>query len=217
MSPRIRSLKVRHVAVATTVGTLFCGLLAFVGATSASAKSASHPEVLYVGTFDGINTPSASTFTTIQGAVNAAKKGDWILIAPGDYHETGDTGYGAPTTTDVSEGYYGGVVVTTPDLHLRGLDRNSVIVDGTLSQCAHTVQLRSRRSELPQQSRAQRHRRVEGERCEHRQLDSVQFHRGHRERRQRDLVERGFWFGQGGLEGLFGQLPHGHLHLLRQQ
>jgi len=27
-------------------------------------------------------------FTTIQSAVNAAKSGDWILVAPGDYKET---------------------------------------------------------------------------------------------------------------------------------
>ena len=53
-------------------------------------------------------------FTSIQTAVNAAHPGDWILIAPGDYHE-----HGAPNV---------GVLITTPDLHLRGLDRNRVIV-----------------------------------------------------------------------------------------
>ena len=56
-------------------------------------------------------------FTSLQTAVNAAHPGDWILIAPGDYHE-----HGAPNV---------GVLITTPDLHLRGLDRNRVIVDGT--------------------------------------------------------------------------------------
>ena len=49
-------------------------------------------------------------YATIQKAVNAAKPCDWILIAPGVYREA--------------------VVVKTPHLHLRGLDRNLVIVDG---------------------------------------------------------------------------------------
>jgi len=49
--------------------------------------------------------------------VNAALPGDWILIAPGAYHEK---------SSDLA-----GVLITTPSLHLRGLDRNGVVVDGT--------------------------------------------------------------------------------------
>lgn len=49
-------------------------------------------------------------FTTIQGAVNAARAGDWIVIDRGIYPET--------------------VRITRSSLHLRGLDRNQVIVDG---------------------------------------------------------------------------------------
>ena len=41
---------------------------------------------LLVGTFDGI----PGQYQTIQDAVNAAQPGDWILIAPGDYHEQAD-------------------------------------------------------------------------------------------------------------------------------
>ncbi|HLM97590.1 MAG TPA: right-handed parallel beta-helix repeat-containing protein [Acidimicrobiales bacterium] len=130
MNHETRLAKVRRVGIALGAGLLACGVLAIVGVPTASAK-ASAPQVLYVGAVNGVTTPAASTFATIQAAVTAAKKGDWILIAPGDYHESGDTGYGAPTTTQLSEGYYGGVIITTPDLHLRGLDRNSVIVDGT--------------------------------------------------------------------------------------
>ncbi len=48
--------------------------------------------------------------TTIQAAVDAAKSGDWVLIDAGTYHEA--------------------VVITTPGLHIRGIDRNQVIVDG---------------------------------------------------------------------------------------
>ena len=50
--------------------------------------------------------------TTIQGAVDAARPGDLILIGPGIYHEA--------------------VRVLTPYLTIRGLDRNRVILDGEL-------------------------------------------------------------------------------------
>ena len=59
----------------------------------------------------------AGQYTSIQAAVNAAIAGDWILVAPGDYHEKADT--------------TAGVHITTPNLHLRGMDRNGVVVDGT--------------------------------------------------------------------------------------
>src|SRR5204862_7089611 len=49
-------------------------------------------------------------FTTIQRAVNAARPGDWIIIDRGVYPEA--------------------VKITKRNLHLRGLDRNRVIVDG---------------------------------------------------------------------------------------
>jgi hypothetical protein len=49
-------------------------------------------------------------YTSIQAAVNAAHAGDWILIDRGVYS--------------------GAVVIHTPRLHLRGVNRNSVILDG---------------------------------------------------------------------------------------
>ena len=49
-------------------------------------------------------------YTSIQTAVNAAHPHDWILIAPGVYS--------------------GAVRIKTPDLHLRGMNRNQVILDG---------------------------------------------------------------------------------------
>ena len=49
-------------------------------------------------------------FTSIQKAVNAAHKGDWILIDKGRYR--------------------GPVKVTTDNLHIVGLDRNRTILDG---------------------------------------------------------------------------------------
>ena len=47
---------------------------------------------------------------TIQKAVDAAKAGDLVLVSPGTYKEAVD--------------------VTTPDITLRGVDRNKVILDG---------------------------------------------------------------------------------------
>jgi hypothetical protein len=54
---------------------------------------------------------------TIAQAVKKAKPGDWILIWPGVYHEKASA--------------EAGVLVTTPGVHIRGLDRNLVIVDGS--------------------------------------------------------------------------------------
>src|SRR5438270_10829753 len=49
-------------------------------------------------------------YATIQSAVDAAQPCDWVLIAPGVYREK--------------------VVIKTSNLHMRGLNRNMVIVDG---------------------------------------------------------------------------------------
>jgi hypothetical protein len=114
-----------EVAASRTGGTRRGGLIAavvacavvvaLVGAASASAR------VLKVGTFEG----KKGGFKSIQKAVASAEPGDWILIAPGDYKEKetrepeGGAGSGA------------GVLVTKPALHIRGMNRNSVMLDGT--------------------------------------------------------------------------------------
>jgi hypothetical protein len=49
-------------------------------------------------------------YGSIQAAVKAARAGDWILIGPGVYH--------------------GQVRIAKPGLHLRGMNRNAVILDG---------------------------------------------------------------------------------------
>jgi hypothetical protein len=77
--------------------------------------------VLLVGTYDGVS----GQYTSIQAAVDAARPGDWVLVAPGDYKtSTSAAPPGVPGTP-------AGILITTPGLHLRGMDRNSVIVDGT--------------------------------------------------------------------------------------
>ncbi|MFZ0666422.1 MAG: hypothetical protein WAM97_11760 [Acidimicrobiales bacterium] len=91
--------------------------------TSSYGGSSGH--VLLVGTYHG----KKGAFSTIQAAVNAAKAGDWILIAPGDYHEVADH-LSKPTADELAEGGVAGVLITTPDLTLRGMNRNTVFVDG---------------------------------------------------------------------------------------
>ncbi|WP_037607863.1 PemB family protein [Streptacidiphilus rugosus] len=62
-------------------------------------------------------------YRTVQAAVDAARRGDWVLIWPGVYHEK--------ATADA------GVLITTPGVHLRGLDRNRVVIDGSDGTAAH--------------------------------------------------------------------------------
>src|SRR5215470_10540192 len=92
------------------------------GVLVAVASVPAHAAVLRVGTWKG--RPGA--YTSIQDAVDAARPGDWILIAPGDYHEQADHRAAGPATEPGA-----GVMIRTPSIHLRGLDRNGVIVDGT--------------------------------------------------------------------------------------
>jgi hypothetical protein len=60
------------------------------------------------GSLDALTVPGQ--YKTISAAVKAAKKGDLILVSPGVYKEAVD--------------------VTTPDVTIRGTDRNKVILDG---------------------------------------------------------------------------------------
>jgi hypothetical protein len=106
--------------------------LAVVGALVGAGCSSSHtgsaappgPRVLLVGTYKG----HQGQYLSIQAAVDAAQPGDWILVAPGDYHEGDDTAH--PPSAD-AHGAFGGVLITTAGIHLRGMDRPGVIVDGT--------------------------------------------------------------------------------------
>ena len=118
----------KHAAASKHLLSILVATIAAVGASplawpedglAAGEESAAHgARVLQVGTYH----QKIGHFTNIQAAVEAARPGDWILIAPGTYHETG-------AATD-------GVRITTPGIHLRGLDRNRVVVDGTLAGSA---------------------------------------------------------------------------------
>jgi hypothetical protein len=102
------------------------GSPALAGGQALAAVAAAHdarppgPQVLLV--CNGSTTPcppGRPAFRTVQAAVDAAHRGDWILIWPGVYHEESARW---PTA---------GVWIATPDLHIRGLDRNKVIIDGS--------------------------------------------------------------------------------------
>ena len=79
---------------------------------------------LLVGTYHGIT----GQYATIQAAVDAARPGDWIMVGPGDHREP---------ATHFAPGGKGddrapaAVLVQTPDLHIRGMDRNTVVLDNT--------------------------------------------------------------------------------------
>ena len=61
-------------------------------ATSPSGRTG---RALLVGTWHGHSGP----FRSIQAAINAARPGDWILVAPGDYHESPTAAVGVRITT----------------------------------------------------------------------------------------------------------------------
>jgi hypothetical protein len=101
-------------------------ITAVVAGAVLSACSSSGSDVLLVGTYHG----HKGQYSSIQAAVDAASPGDWILVAPGDYHETADH-QDAPTQTELQQGGVGGVLITTSDITVRGMNRNTVVVDGT--------------------------------------------------------------------------------------
>jgi hypothetical protein len=93
--------------------------------TTKPASNSNSSKVLLVGSYNGKH----GKYSTIQSAVDAARPGDWILVGPGDYHETADQ-QSTPSAVEQKEGGVAGVLITTPDIYLRGMNRNTVIVDG---------------------------------------------------------------------------------------
>ena len=78
--------------------------------------------VLRVGSYKGI----PGQYTTIQAAIDKAKPGDWILVGPGDYKTRSPR-----AVVGGNQDAPAGLLVKTARLHLRGMNRNTVVVDGT--------------------------------------------------------------------------------------
>ena len=130
------------------------GLLAACSSSSSPTAGTSGGAVLLVGTFHG----HTGKYKTIQSAVDAAKPGDWILIAPGDYHENADE---SGVSTDPSHGDMGGVMITTSNIHLRGHEplhghrgRHQVRRSGCLQRRPDRPELRGHRAATARRSAA---------------------------------------------------------------
>jgi hypothetical protein len=97
--------------------------VAVVVSASMALAGAAGAKVLRVGSYHGIQ----GQYTSIQAAVDAAHPGDWILIGPGDYKTE-------PSSIHTPKGFSNfpaGVLITKAHLHVRGMNRDKVIVDGT--------------------------------------------------------------------------------------
>ena len=96
--------------------SVLAGVLA-AGALTGAASAQANVLLVCPARARGARLPGRAR-ASIQDAVNAASPGDWVPDRlRGDYHEKGT--------------YNTGVRVTTPGIHIRGMDRNRVVVDGT--------------------------------------------------------------------------------------
>ena len=111
---------------ASKVCVVLAALLALVGSSCAAREGDDIGTAIFNGTtpdgvrveppFTTLPTPEIDAirvpldFFSVQGAVDAAQPGDLILLDPGVYTEE--------------------IVVATPDIVIRGRDRNSVFIDG---------------------------------------------------------------------------------------
>jgi hypothetical protein len=125
LTPTVAGWRRRRLLVAASALGL---LLALAVASAAAAER----HVLLVGEYNGV----PGQFSSIQGAVDAARPGDWILIGPGDYKQTGSR---TPAGALGDDRAGADVLITTPNIHVRGMNRNTVMIDGTKpgsSQCS---------------------------------------------------------------------------------
>jgi hypothetical protein len=88
------------------------------------APGASADRVLRVGSWHGV----PGEFSDVQAAINAAAPNDWVLVAPGDYHEANTL---KPPGAHGDDRAGAGVLIRKAGLWLRGMNRNTVWIDGT--------------------------------------------------------------------------------------
>jgi hypothetical protein len=112
----------RRLVMAAAAACCLAG--AGLAAPAPPARAATAPRVLRVGSYHGI----PGDYPSIRAALAAAAPGDWILVGPGDYKAAP---YGGATAGPGGSPAPAGVFITAPGIHLRGMDRNAVIIDGT--------------------------------------------------------------------------------------
>ncbi len=116
-------MRTRSITCHRPFAAIACSTLALL-AIATAASGAHAASVLRVGTFHGIR----GQYTTIQAAVKAAHPGDFILIAPGDYKTTASH---VPSGAKGDDRAGADVLITKANLHLIGMSRSGVVVDGT--------------------------------------------------------------------------------------
>jgi len=100
---------------ARIAATLALAMLALAAMSTSALANLKNPQsniVSQSGAPGGPIPANTHYFTTIQAAVNASRNGDWVLIEPGVYKE------------EVK------VLAAQHGVHIRGLNRNSVVLDG---------------------------------------------------------------------------------------
>src|SRR5207248_7981670 len=109
----LRGITRSRIAVAGTAAALMATVA--TGAVPA-AQAATHVLLVCNGSAGCPQLPGATYYRSLQLAVNHAQNGDWVLVWPGRY----------PEATTVEQGHG-----LTGNLHIRGMNRNGVVLDGS--------------------------------------------------------------------------------------
>ncbi|MBV8297151.1 MAG: right-handed parallel beta-helix repeat-containing protein, partial [Acidimicrobiia bacterium] len=112
MTRRLRAAVVGAVAVTWLVAM----------APAQPAAHADPVQVLRVGSWNGI----PGNEQTLDAAAADLKPGGWLLIGPGDWHPQMDH-----QAAQAGAHYPSAMLITAVSTHIRGMDRNQVIIDGT--------------------------------------------------------------------------------------
>jgi hypothetical protein len=118
-----RNRRAPVVKVALALG-LALACMPAASAQAATSNCTSTHKVLRVGIWEGRKGPCK----TIQEAVANIAPGGWVLVGPGDYKQSASQEMAGAVGDDRAGAE---IVVTTPDIHIRGMDRNGVMLDGT--------------------------------------------------------------------------------------
>ncbi len=144
MGMRKRRQVLRRLAAATALTTVATFMVATDAGTGAAGTTTWPSNVFAVGTFDGVpgqfGSAGTPTVADIQAAVDAAQSwaaahtangqvpDTYVLLAPGDYKTVATAIAAAPPGQDPAA-----VLISEDNVWLMGMNRDSVIVDGTRS------------------------------------------------------------------------------------